>query len=591
MKILALVAPLLAPMPSSGPVPVPALVLSADGPTASEVKAEIDHSIRWLRARQDRASGAYENTLGTAWTVAALADSPRRYRPGDGPFLDDAIAYLLAQMEEGGDLSTTDQPDTLAVARLALGAFDGPAAKGARERLEALLGEARQSWPWPRYTDEFASAEIGSKIAETFLARRAPDGSWDGPRGSVVETAQLTWELTRAWRALDSASGDAPASEPAGSAASATPLPPFTPADRERTESALARGAAFLASAANNGRWGAGDRMDPGITAMVLGAMLCATERSEDAEKAIEGGLAWLRSLQRPDGSIHDGQLANYVTSAAILALVRAGNEEDAPRIAKARDFLVGLQADEGEGYDESDRYYGGVGYGGDERPDLSNLQMALEAMNASGLAADDPAFDKAIRFLQRAQNRSESNDLVLTTEGTTIVPGDDGGAGYAPGESKAGFVELADGTKVPRSYGSMTYALLKGYLFAGLDKEDPRVVAAWEWLKANYTLDVNPGFGATADPQAAYQGLFYYFYTMARALDLYGAERITDASGAEHPWRAELSGRLIAMQRADGSWLNANSPRWWEGNPVLATAYAMLALDAARPTRAQSPR
>ena len=71
----------------------------------------------------------------------------------------------------------------------------------------------------------------------------------------------------------------------------------------------------------------------------------------------------------------------------------------------------------------------------------------------------------------------------------------------------------------------------------------------------------------------------------MARALDLYGAATIVDGQGQQHAWRKELSGRLIAMQsRTDGSWVNQNAPRWWEGNPVLATAYAMLALDAALP-------
>jgi squalene-hopene/tetraprenyl-beta-curcumene cyclase len=153
------------------------------------------------------------------------------------------------------------------------------------------------------------------------------------------------------------------------------------------------------------------------------------------------------------------------------------------------------------------------------------------------------------------------------------------------PGDSKAGFIELADGTKVPRSYGSMTYALLKCFVFAGVPKDDPRMQAAWEWCSRNYTLDVNPGFEHLSDPSAAYQGLFYYFNTMARALDAYGEDVIVDAAGAEHPWRSELCGRIVAMQsKIDGSWLNRNSPRWYEGNPLLATAYALLTLDVAKP-------
>lgn len=70
----------------------------------------------------------------------------------------------------------------------------------------------------------------------------------------------------------------------------------------------------------------------------------------------------------------------------------------------------------------------------------------------------------------------------------------------------------------------------------------------------------------------------------MAKALDVYGVDTIETPDGTEHDWRAELGGRLVAMQsKADGSWVNRNAPRWWEGNPVLATAYALQALGAAR--------
>ena len=73
--------------------------------------------------------------------------------------------------------------------------------------------------------------------------------------------------------------------------------------------------------------------------------------------------------------------------------------------------------------------------------------------------------------------------------------------------------------------------------------------------------------------------GLFYYFTTMSKALDLYDAEVIHDAQGNAHAWRTELVGRVLSLQRQDGSWINANAPRWFEGNPVLASAYAMSTL------------
>jgi hypothetical protein len=253
--------------------------------------------------------------------------------------------------------------------------------------------------------------------------------------------------------------------------------------------------------------------------------------------------------------------------------------------IEKARDFLIALQADEAEGYSPDHPYYGGNSYGDEERPDLSNVQMALEALAASGLEKDNPAYKRALVFLSRCQNRSESNDMQVATDEGVIVSGNDGGGIYAPGNSKAGTIELPDGKKVARSYGSMSYALLKSFVFAGLPKDDPRMKACWEWLKKHYTLDVNPGFESLREPSAPYQGLFYYFHTMAVALDLYGEETIVDPQGKSHSWRKELCGRLVGLQsKTDGSWKNENSSRWWESNPLLASSYAMVSLDAAMP-------
>ena len=90
--------------------------------------------------------------------------------------------------------------------------------------------------------------------------------------------------------------------------------------------------------------------------------------------------LDWLVSLQKPDGSIFEKGNANYVTSLALSALVAINDARYAPAIEKARDFVVRLQAREDTGYRPSDKFYGGIGYGGDLRPDLSNAQFAIEA-------------------------------------------------------------------------------------------------------------------------------------------------------------------------------------------------------------------
>ena len=73
--------------------------------------------------------------------------------------------------------------------------------------------------------------------------------------------------------------------------------------------------------------------------------------RPAEVQAALLTGLDWLCTLQQDDGSIHEGQIANYVTSAAVLALARSGREADRPRILRALEFLRVLQADEPEGY------------------------------------------------------------------------------------------------------------------------------------------------------------------------------------------------------------------------------------------------
>jgi squalene-hopene/tetraprenyl-beta-curcumene cyclase len=549
-----------------------------------DLKAEIDRSMHWLRESQDLSTGSYAGGVeGTAWALRALHDCPRRYRLVDGPFVSKAVDWLLARQRDDGAIcgersAGKAAAEETALAVMALKLYAEESNKAALGKALAFVGrheglaapDASLAVPGDKDAARAAAAKL--------LAARATDGSWDGAGGKVLETARNLVVLGAAYKLVK---------PPDPVAAEMKPLPHFEEADRAKAVAALSRGGTFLVSKSKDGRFeGRPGKPDAGITAMAIGALECVPEpRPKEIQEAIDKGLGWLVSLQKKDGAIHDGEMANYVTSASILALARSQKPEHAPVIARARDFLIALQADEAEGFSPDHPFYGGNSYGNEERPDLSNVQMALEALAASGLDKGNAAYKRALVFLSRCQNRSESNTMKIESDGAVIVAGDDGGAGYAPGDSKAGYIELPDGRKVARSYGSMTYALLKSFIFAGLSRDDPRMKACWEWLRKHYSLDVNPGFEASSDPSASYQGLFYYFHTMAKALDLYGEETIVDPAGKPHSWRKELSGRIVAMQRKeDGSWRNENSLRWWEGNPVLATSYALLSLDAAMP-------
>lgn len=304
----------------------------------------------------------------------------------------------------------------------------------------------------------------------------------------------------------------------------------------------------------------------PGITALAITAFLRHPQKKYSDEKHpfIQKAIDRLIAMQQENGAIYDASkqpaLPNYNTAISVMALSSTANPKKYEKvIKKAQGFLKSLQVQ-----DEESVYYGGIGYGSRESVhDLSNLNLAIQALKESG-SDDDEVWNKAIKFLERTQNRSESNDQPWA--------GNDGGFIYSPdGESKAG----TDETGSPRSYASMTYAGLLSFIYADVDKDDDRVKAAVQWISEHFTVEENYGMGA--------QGLYYNYHTMAKALRLYGKTTIVDAKGVSHDWYQELVEKLISVQKPNGSWMNENS-RWMEALPVLATSYAILSLDTAYP-------
>lgn len=309
----------------------------------------------------------------------------------------------------------------------------------------------------------------------------------------------------------------------------------------------------------------------PAISALVLSAYLRAHPSISINEPVIENGFEFLKSCVKPDGSIFLDDMPNYNTAICLVAFKDANYAGFDNIIINAEDYLMGLQIDESDDYTTDSLYYGGVGYGGDERPDLSNLQWAIEAMAIDEMKEVDPEkkltdeealrmenkklfYDKALVFLARCQNLQSVNPEAYAQN--------DGGFMYEPGASKAGGSD---------SYSSMTYAGLKSMIYAKLDKDDERVTAAYDWIRSNYAIETTPRMGT--------QGLYYYYQTMAKSLDVMDVETIEDMEGNSHNWRADLANQLIKIQTPEGFWINENG-RWWENNPVLVTAYSILALE-----------
>ncbi len=347
-------------------------------------------------------------------------------------------------------------------------------------------------------------------------------------------------------------------------------------------ERAIERGLAWLREQQDpaTGAWS--DSGYPALTALPVIALHGASKEPDpSASRPIDRGLAFILGCRRDDGGIYTESLATYNTSLCLLARTLAGDPAVESAIVAARKFLIAQQADYDEAGATDNPFDGGIGYGGTyTHSDLSNSHLALEALYhsrkrlADSAAAPDPGvpgttldWDAALRFIERCQNLPGSNDQGWASDD----PDNRGGFIYFPGDSKAGTQSLPDGRLVPRSYGSMTYAGLLSFIYAELEAGDPRVTAALDWLRAHYTVEENPGMKD--------EGLFYYYHTMAKALNIAGIKELELQNGRRADWRLDLARKLFDLQGSDGSWVN-DSGRWWEKDPVLVTSYAVLALE-----------
>ncbi len=579
--------------PAAGSTPDRAAAQVEAARRGPDLRTRANAAVHWIRARQDEEGTYGEDLTTTGMVLFGFARMVRQYRETDGPFISRAVDALMRHRREDGSFVREDTQDPIAptlAAALALSALDE--AKHADVVAAAVRFVARERGldaPEPPTGTELERFVVA---AAPELLPRAPsdrdaaeamldDGrERDGGYGSVARTASRLVLVNQL-------ASQAP--PPPNDTRPPVALPPFD-RDADVDVDALLRKAiqSLLRRQLPEGGFGSAviPGQDVGVTALVAQALWAwPGPMPEEIRLAAERATAAVAAAAGPDGAIHGGGLENYATSAAVGALVASKNPVYRPLVEKARAYLTGLQADEGEQFSPDHWAYGGWGYGNEERPDLSNTQMALDALRAAGVPPEDPAMQRVLRFLERCQNRSESNTIEIARDGVTAVAGNDGGAVYYPGKSQAGSTRTADGKQVPRSYGSMTYALLKGFVFAGLPKDDPRLQDAWKWCVTHYTLDRVPGYEemALVSPRIAYQGLFYYYLSLATALRAYGAERIEPARGTSHDWRRELAARLASLQRPDGSFVNENSQRWYEGDEVLATSYAVLALQAAR--------
>lgn len=355
---------------------------------------------------------------------------------------------------------------------------------------------------------------------------------------------------------------------------------------------ALDRGTAWLlARQTETGSWS--NPHFPALTALPLWALARSGDSAEPVRDAMRRAVDFIVSCAHRDGphkgaiyrEVQDrrgGGLMNYNTALCMTALHATGNRSLAPVILAARSFLAKSQF-LGQG-----DFAGGMGYDpptGRPYTDLSNSYLAFEAMRLTqdiedlrphGSASADLDWSAALRFIQRCHNDPDYNEMPWTSS----HPDEQGGFAYHPQQTRAGTHTGDDGIVRFRSMPGMTYAGLLSYIYAGLDRDDPRVLATVRWVARNWSLDVSSRDPENRDTPAAQEGLFFMYNCMARGLSAFGQDCLRRPDGDCIRWRELLADRLVSLQNADGSWVNANG-RYWESDAVLVTAYALHALQS----------
>ncbi|MCC9602064.1 squalene--hopene cyclase [Stieleria sp. JC731] len=274
-------------------------------------------------------------------------------------------------------------------------------------------------------------------------------------------------------------------------------------------------------------RFGAGKRCTTALTGLSLLAMMGAGnthQRGEYSENVYQG-LSYLIQHQQPNGSLEGGATlyaASYCHSMATLAVCEdALMTGDASAVECARRAIAHTKR-------MQHPVTGGWRYTRGDPGDLSQLgwqAMALHSGYRAGVAVGDETFAGVQRFLRSVQ------------------VGGGGLACYRPGE------------KVSRT---MTAEAMAIRLLLG-ERMSAREVAEAE----RYILQQRPGVG---------QDNYYFWYYATLAL-----HQLQDDAWQE--WNLALKQRLLATQRADGSW--PNTSLWGGyGGPVYTTAMATLCLE-----------
>lgn len=307
-------------------------------------------------------------------------------------------------------------------------------------------------------------------------------------------------------------------------------------------------------------------------------------------EESIQKAIDFLRTRSDPNG-VHGRadsdylDYPNYSTAYALRCFLHLGNEGDQARIRKMKSYLESQQFSEKVGFVPTSPAYGGWGFGINGRPSLSSfVDLSHTRRVLASLAETSPVRPKvrirAERFLALLQKSPKEKrfPLVLgSTKEKTEQPPHDGGFFSSPSVAYANKgrteVDPKTGQAFYRSYATATCDGILSLLALGVDKSDPRITSAARWLRTNENWNLPDGI--PLDDPAPWAESLRFYHLMVRA-EAYSA---LDMPG---DWRKPLTRFLSDNQLPDGSFLNPVGRLMKEDDPMLCTAFAVIALNHA---------
>ena len=272
----------------------------------------------------------------------------------------------------------------------------------------------------------------------------------------------------------------------------------------------------------------------------------------------------------------------NYATSYALMALIKYDKAEDANLIKKMINYLVSEQYVEYRGITEDSYAYGSWGIGEETlrdgfygQLDLSHTRRVLQALRMAG-HEDTLTYSKARVFLRLLQkDPTEKRTQPNIEEDDTAAVFFDGGFYFSPtalDQNKAGQEPASTTFQAHyRSYATATCDGILALLAAGARVDSASIRAAKLWLAKNPAIEAPQGI--PEEQPGEWDKVLKLYHAYVRA-EVYNA---LDWSGN---WKIAMQTWLASEQQPDGRFMNPYGGPNKENDPVLATAFAIIAVN-----------